>query len=75
MSDKLEKAEKRIAELEREKRGVEEMLFQVLNAVAEPVEVPVETLKAGIENDKMIDVVLHEDINAWVFRVVSINEQ
>lgn len=62
----------RIAELEREKRGVEEMLFQVLNHIGEPVEIPLTTLNEGIVGDKMIDITLHGDIQAWVFRVVDV---
>lgn len=64
--------EEKVAELTREKRAVEEMLYQVLDAVGEPVEVPDEKIKKGIVGDKMIDVTHQADINAWVFRVVVI---
>lgn len=69
MSDK---ADERIAELERENRGLQEMLFQVLTEVGEPVVVRKETLQEGIVGDKMIDISLNEEEEVFVFRVVDL---
>lgn len=65
-----EAAEKRIAELERDKRGLEEMLFLVLDEIGEPVEVPVEVIEGGIKGDKMIDITLQDGV--WVFKVIHV---
>lgn len=70
-----EAAEKRIAELERDLRGTQEMLFQVLYEVGEPVIVSKATLQEGIKGDKMIDIEIDEENDAFIFKVVNINEQ
>lgn len=65
-----EVADKRISELEREKRGLEEMLFLVLDEVGVPVEIPEDVISGGIKGDKMIDIQLIDGV--WVFKVVHI---
>ena len=72
MSDKLEKAEKRIAELEKEVRVAQEMLYQVLNAIGEPVVVTGDDLKAGVVGDQIIDANYVEAEDVWVFTLVAV---
>ena len=67
--------EQKIAELERELRGVQEMLFLVLDEVVEPVQVPAAKVKAGIRGDKMIDITLDTDKEFWTFRVKDIVDE
>ena len=62
-----EAAEKRIAELERELRGTQEMLALVLNEVAEPVTVPKETMRKGLPDGTQIRIDDHLEENAFVF--------
>lgn len=58
-------ADKRIAELERELRGVQEMLALVLNTVGEPVTVTKEAMRAGLPNGAQIRI--DDDITADAF--------
>lgn len=62
-----EAAEKRIAELERELRGVQEMLALVLNEVAEPVVVAKSTMREGLPNGAQIKIDDHIEEDAFVF--------
>lgn len=70
-----EAAEQRVEELERELRGVQEMLYQVLNAVSEPVLVTKEILNEGITGDKMISIEEDVVLEGFVFSLVNPNEQ
>lgn len=67
-------ADEKIAELERERLAVEEMLFLVLDAVGEPVEVTVEAMHDN-KSDRMIDIQFDEVKNSWVFKAVTVTEQ
>lgn len=60
-------ADSRIAELERELRGVQEMLAFVLNEVAEPVTVSKETMRTGLPNGAQIKIDEHLQEEAFVF--------
>lgn len=62
-----EAAEKRIAELERELRGVQEMLALVLNEVAEPVVVSKATMRSGLPDGAQIKIDDHIEEDAFVF--------
>jgi hypothetical protein len=65
MSDKVE-------ELEREKRGLQEMLFFVLQAVGEPVAVNKEDLHRGAQTDKMINIQDNMQTEQFVFSIVEV---
>lgn len=62
----------KVESLQRELRGVQEMLFLVLDTVGEPVQVPVEKVKTVGQSDKGIDITLDTDNQYWTFRVVTI---
>ena len=67
-------ADKRIAELERELAGVQQMLYHVLDTVGEEVLVTKEALHRGITGDKMINVVDDAAREAFVFSIVDITD-
>lgn len=70
--DLMESLERERDDLRRELRGVQEMLFLVLDTVGEPVQVPAEVVSNGIEGDKMIDITLDTDNLFWTFRIVEV---
>jgi hypothetical protein len=71
-----EAAEKRVAELERELRGVQEMLAFVLYEVAEPVTVSKTTMKTGLPDGASIRIDDHIEEDAFVFSLeVPVAEQ
>jgi hypothetical protein len=63
--------DERIKELEREKRGLEEMLFFVLESVGEPVYVTKEQMTRGAGPDKMISI--EDDVVGYRF-IFSVSE-
>lgn len=67
-------ADEKIAELEKERLAVEEMLFLVLDTVGEPVVVSTEKMRGGT-SDRMIDITFDDEADAWVFKAVTITEQ
>lgn len=68
-------ADKRIADLERELRGVQEMLAFVLYEVDRPVVITKELLSRGLPNGA--EICIDEDIkrNLFVFSLVVPDEQ
>lgn len=62
-----EASDKRIAELERELRGVQEMLALVLNEVAEPVVVTKKQMREGLPDGAQIRIDDHVEEEAFVF--------
>ena len=70
-----EAAEKRIAELERELRGTQEMLALVLLEVGEPVTVSKSMMRNGIPAGAAINIDDHQEEDAFVFSVVAPSEQ
>lgn len=68
-------AEKRIAELERELRGVQEMLALVLLEVAEPVTVSKEVMRRGLPKGAQIMIDDHMEEDVFVFALVVPDEQ
>jgi hypothetical protein len=64
-----------LEEKDREIRGLQEMLYLVLNEVGEPVTVTDEIIKAGIVGDKMIDITQNEEDKTWTFRIVDIQKE
>ena len=62
-------------DLSRELLGVQEMLYQVLKAVGEPVVVTDDQLKEGIEPGVQISIEYNEEEKAFVFGLVKDVEQ
>lgn len=60
--------------LRRELRGVQEMLYQVLYSVGEPVVVSCETLRNGMTENKRIDVFQDIDNDVFIFSLKEIDE-
>lgn len=60
-------ADQRIAELERELRGVQEMLALVLNEISEPVVVSKRTMREGLPQGAQIRIDDHIEEDAFVF--------
>ena len=53
--------------LRREIRGLQEMLYQVLNEIGEPVVVSRETMEKGVDHTKRIAIDNDTDNEAFVF--------
>ena len=62
----------KIAELERELRAAQEILFFVLDEVGEPVRFNLEEAKSRLGEDRIIDLTLDEEAGEWVAQVVSL---
>ncbi len=71
MSEELEKAERKIASLERELRGVQEMLAFVLAEVGEPVVVTKEAMHTGLPEGAEIMVNDDQKGDCFVFSLVQ----
>ena len=67
-----EAADYKIAELERELLGVQEMLYLVLDEVNEPVAISARRLKEEVSGDRMIDISMTEDEKFWVFSIKEV---
>ncbi len=67
---KIGMLEGQVSALEREKRGLQEMLFLVLDEIGEPVEISEEVIAGGIKGDKMIDITNQDGV--WVFKVIHV---
>lgn len=61
--------------LRREVRGLQEMIYQILNEVGEPVVVPAETLKAGVVGNKQISVVQDTDADCFIFSLTEVPDE
>lgn len=64
--------EEKVVELERAKRGVEEMLYLVLEEVGEPVQVEAAKMQEKVTADRAIDITLDSDGLYWTFRTLEI---
>jgi hypothetical protein len=70
---KIAAVEDELAAVKKELRGVQEMLFLVLDEVGEPVNIPALELNERITKDKMISIELDEDTQLWTFKVEVIS--
>ena len=68
-------ADHKIADLERELRGTQEMLALVLLEVGEPVTVSKAMMRGGIPQGAAINIDDHQEEDAFVFSVVVPSEQ
>ncbi len=64
-------ADKRIAELERELRGTQEMLAFILKEVGKPVVLKKATVNAGLPDNAQIQVDDNQVLDAFVFSIVE----
>jgi hypothetical protein len=69
-----EAQDKKIAELESEVAAAQQMLYHVLSTVGEPVVVTKESLSHGIAGDTMISIEDNQEMDAFVFSIVSIED-
>lgn len=71
MSD--EAVERKIAQLEQDKRVAEELLFLVLDHVDEPVVLNIEEAKSQMRADRIIDLDLNAEDGTMTLQVVTIS--
>lgn len=69
MSDELTEVQR----LERELLAAHEMLYLVLDAIGEPVQVEAETMQSKMDKDgRMIDATLDADGVYWTFQIKQV---
>lgn len=68
-----EAVERKIAQLEQDKRVAEELLFLVLDHVDEPVVLNIEEAKSQMKSDRIIDLDLNAEDGTMTLQVVTIS--